>query len=112
MKRRKPSDKLRGKPRSIVAVSCATKNPTGSPVLKSDGYATLTAINDYIRRNLKVLRRVNYRRGERPRLRDLHLDGRGIVCVLGHYLYVDHEEYWSFFRNEDDRVVAVWQIEG
>lgn len=110
MKRRKPNDTLRGKPCSIVAVSCALGGKAkGKPTLK-DGYATLASANKYIRENLNVKKRTDFKRGQRPKLKDLHLDGKAVVCVLGHFLYLDHEDYWSYFNNENDPVVAMWEL--
>lgn len=110
MKRISPNEALRGVPCSIVAVSCATgvEKAHGGIQLKSGGYATLAEMNKYVRSHLQVKRQVKYRRGERPKLKDLHLQGRGIVCVLGHYLYLDGETYYSFFKNSEDDVVCVW----
>lgn len=113
MKRIKPPDLLDGVPCSIVAVTCALKGiPEDVPELKNDGYATLASANKYIRANLPIRKRIDYKRGERPLLRDLHLKGKAIVCVYGHFLYLDHEEYHSFFDNEADEVVSLWIIKG
>ena len=112
MKRRTPPGILRGVPCSVVAVSCATGGKMdGIPDLKDDGYCTLQSANRYIRAHLKVKKRIDFRRGLRPLLRDLHLDGRAIVCALGHFLYLDHETYWSFFKNSGDEVVAIWVLD-
>ena len=109
LRRITPNSALNGVPCSIVAVSCALgKSPEEIPELKDDGYATLNSANKYIRKNLKVRKRGDYKRGERPLLKDLNLDGKGIVCVLGHYLFLDHDKYYSFFENDYDDVVAVW----
>lgn len=113
MKRNIPGSEYRGLPCSMVAVGCAKGGtPMDLPDLKNDGYATLAAMNKFVRANLGVKRQVKFRRGERPKLKDLHFDGRAIVCVLGHYLYLDHEDYWSFFKNGQDDVVALWELEG
>ena len=97
---------------SIVAVSSALGYiPKNLPKLRSDGWATLNVTNKFVRENLPVKKRVDYRRGERPLLKDLHLDGQAIVCVYGHLIYLDHETYYSFFDNEEDEVVAVWILE-
>ena len=106
-------DNLANTPCLIVATACAVggkENLRGYPVLKKDGYATLKSANKWIRQNLKIKKRTDYRRGERPKLKDLHLDGKAIVVVLGHYIYLDHERYWSFFDNENDDVVTTWEI--
>lgn len=116
MNRHNPDSHLNGIPCSVVAVSTALGEiPVGTIEymrnLKADGYASLNVANRYIRDNLKVKRRKDYRRGERPKLKDLHLEGKAVVCVYGHLIYLDHEDYWSFFENEEDDVVALWEIE-
>lgn len=108
-----PDENLAESPCLVVALSNAAgsiDNLRGFPKLRPDGYATLAAANKWIRENLKIKKRTDYKRGERPKLKDLHLDGRAVVCVLGHYIFLDHEKYWSFFDNEEDEVVAVWEI--
>ncbi len=115
MTRITPKTYLSETPCSIVAVSSAlncTPEDTESykTLLKINGYATLEAANKYIRANLDIKRRINYKRGQRPKLKNLHLDGKAVVCVYGHFVYLDHERYWSFFDNEDDDVVSVWQL--
>ena len=97
----------------VVAVACALGSPETVPEwpdLKANGHATLTVANRWVRACLPVEKRTDYRRGQRPKLGDLHLDGKAIVCVLGHYVFVDGESYWSFFDNENDDVVAVWRL--
>lgn len=107
-----PTEKLAGIPCSILAVLIAKgEAPDVSDYLtklRLDGYASLDTANKFIRDNLNVKKRIDYKRGQRPKLRDLHLDGKAIVCVYGHFVYLDHEAYWSFFENEADDVVSVW----
>lgn len=106
-----PHSSLHGYACSIVAVSCALGHiPEDLPTLRDDGWATLNVANKFIRAYLPVKKRTNYKRGERPLLKDLHLNGKAIVCVYGHLLYLDHEVYYSFFDNENDEVVAVWEL--
>ncbi len=102
-------------PCSACAVSCAlghipedTNRYISS--IKADGYATLDVANKYIRKHLAVKKRTDFRRGLRPKLKNLHYAGRAIVCVYGHFIYLDHEEYWSFFDNTDDEGVSVWML--
>ena len=114
MIRKTPNDYLADSPCLVTALYCATglfESPHGYPNLKKDGYATLSAANKWIRENLDIKTRTDYKRGERPKLKDLHLDGQAVVCVLGHYIFLDHETYWSFFDNEDDDIVVVWILE-
>lgn len=115
MIRNEPQSALHGYPCSVVAVASALgRLPDGTPEylqkLKADGYATLQIANRFIRDNLPVKKRTDYKRGQRPKLKDLHLDGQALVCVYGHMIYLDHESYWSFFANEEDDVVTVWLL--
>ena len=114
MERKIPDGYLADEPCLVVAVHCAMEGqgtPMGYPELRPDGYATLRDANAWIRENLKVRKRTDYKRGERPMLKDLHLDGKAVVCVYGHYVFVHRETYWSFFANEEDEVVTVWELE-
>ena len=111
MKRIEPDYELNGYACSIVAVSSALGYiPDNLPQLREDGWATLDVANKFIRAYLPVKKRVNYKRGQRPLLKDLHIDGDAIVCVYGHLLYLDHEKYYSFFDNLNDEVVTVWLL--
>ena len=81
--------------------------------LKAGGYATLNSMNKLVRGNLTVSKRVDYKRGERPLLKDFlseHPDpgDSTIICCLGHYIYAEGLIYYSFFENFYDEVVAVW----
>lgn len=111
MKRIDPRKELHGFPCLMVALSCAKGYLiTDINDLKDDGYATLKVANKHIRQYLKIKKRYDYKRGQRPLLKDLHLDGKALVCVYGHLIYLEGETYWSFFENEEDEVVAVWVI--
>ena len=112
MTRKTPNTKLAGRPCLVTALRCAMKGktPVGEPALKEGGYATLASADKWIRANLPVEKRINFRRGERPLLKNLHFDGQAVVCVLGHYIYLEGETYWSFFSNRNDEVVTLWKI--
>ena len=122
MKRITPDAIYEGLPCSVVAVGCALgitrKNDLKalfSDELKADGYLSLNGMNKLIRANLNVKNRVNYKRGERPLLVEFaHGSGKGkkaVICVLGHYIYFDGKDYYSYFFNGQDRVVSVWYLE-
>lgn len=32
------------------------------------------------------------------------------VCLLGHYIYIDNDNYYSFFDNDEDEVVCIWWL--
>ena len=119
MKRITPDKIYRGKPCSVVAVGCALHNTSRevlksltSPLLRSDGYLSLDGMNRLVRANMAVTRRRNFRRGERPCLRDFchGFDGKAVVCVAGHFVYVEDGDYYSFLWNGDDEVIAVWEV--
>ena len=114
-----PSAKYRGMPCSYVGTGCAYEDVTGDPFLaslpaelKDDGYLTLDSMNRFVRKYLPIRKKVYYRRTDRPRLSQFlsQNTGRAAVCVLGHFIYVNGEDYWSFFNNENGPVVCVWYI--
>ena len=111
MQRVNPDKSLDGVPCSIVAVSCALGYiPNDLPSLRYDGYATLETANKFIRKYLSVKKRIYYKRGERPKLKELNIEGKALVCVYGHMVYLDHDTYYSFFDNEEDDVVSIWLL--
>lgn len=121
MKRIIPDSVYEGLPCSMVAVGCAmgivsqeAVQALRSPNLHGDGYLSLNDMNRLIRANLAVKSRENFKRGQRPALRDWahqHLGQRAMVCVLGHYLYFDGRDYHSFLWNGGDPVVSVWYLD-
>ena len=117
IKRITPKEIYNGLPCSLVSVGCAVGEKDGKLIekskgLKEDGYLTLDNMNRYIRSMLPIQKKEYFKRGERPLLKDF-LEGntrKAVVCLLGHYIYVEGEQYWSFFKNEMDPVVCVWWI--
>ena len=109
-----PDEDLINSPCSVVAVTMAKRKrgeePIGYPLLREDGYASLYVSNQYIRLNFPVKKRTDYKKADRPKLKDLHIEKTAIVCVLGHLIYVDGDTYYSFFDNNEDSVVAVWEL--
>lgn len=115
-----PNPKYDGKPCSYVATVCAYEDifpgqslpeiyPEG---LDDSGYATLDAINKYIRAILSIKKKTYYKRSERITLQEFLQTNKKqcLVCVLGHFIYVNGQDYWSFFENENDKVVCVWYL--
>lgn len=98
----------------MVAVNSALesyKNETEPPVLKENGYCTLQDANKYIRKYLPVRKRMDYKKDNRPKLKNLPVFEPAIVCVMGHYLYWHGDGlYESYFDNSEDEVVAVWVL--
>ena len=119
MKRIIPANIYENLPCSMVAVGCALgyadrERVKGlkSDLLKNDGYLSLDGMNKLIRANTSVKRRSHYRRGERPYLKDFchSFRGRAVVCVRGHFVYVENDAYYSFFSNENDEIIEVWEL--
>jgi hypothetical protein len=104
-----PNDELQGLPCSNVAVSCALGETIIYKTSHNDGWMTLKDNNKFVREYLNVRRYRYFKRGERPLLKDLTLD-KAIVCVYGHLIYLEGSNYWSFFDNESDEVVAYWEL--
>lgn len=116
MKRRSPSDEFRGMPCSVTALGCATGRIDLPVGLRPNGYLSLKDMDAFIRSNTAVLKKVYYPRADRVSLRDFVKQPRqtghkkAIVCCLGHYVYLDDDTYYSFFKNGDDKVVCVWWL--
>lgn len=120
MKRIVPADIYRELPCSVVAIGeamgiadRASLDALFSAQLHSDGYLSLKGMNALVRANTDVIRREDFRRGERPALRDFahaHLGQKAVICLLGHFVYFDGRDYHSFFWNGGDPVVAVWYL--
>lgn len=121
MKRIEPAPIYKGFPCSAVAVGCAKQiarrsdvKALKSPDLKDDGYLSLKGMNALVRANLTVVKQEKFKRGERPLLREYARQIKGkkaVVCVLGHYVYFDGKDYWSYFWNGGDEVVSAWIIQ-
>lgn len=107
-----PNNELQSLPCSNVAISCALHKTIIIPTSHNDGWMTLKDCNKAVRKYCNVKRGgyKYFKRGERPLLKNLKLS-KAIVCVYGHLLYLENNNYWSFFNNENDEVVAYWEIE-
>lgn len=122
MKRITPDDVYLDLPCSMVAVGCAlgdkgavlaAEDGLRSPELHSDGYLSLDGLNRLIRANMAVKKMEYFKRGERPTLYNWaheHIGQRAVICLLGHYIYFNGYDYFSYFENDDDPVVKVWYI--
>lgn len=119
LKRYLPSEKLNYKPCSYVAVATAFEDYFKKPFeegvpegLRLNGYLTLDNQNKYIRRYLPVKKKVYYAKKGRPNLKEFLKDNtqKCIICVIGHYIYADNDNYYSFLNNDLDDVVCVWLL--
>ena len=114
-----PSERFNYKPCSIVALYYAYKdiyklNMSMDHVkTRPDGYLALSKMNSYINMLFHVKKAIQYSKDKRFTLAEflLNNDKKAIVCVLGHYIYVDGKNYFSFFDNLSDKVVKIWYVE-
>lgn len=113
-----PANKYRDIPCSFVAIGCAfdffNRSEELSIPVNENGYATLDAVNRQIRKVFNVKKYLYFKKEERYTLESVsrELVGCGVVCVLGHFIFVDfdRQEYYSFFENSLDKVVAIWLL--
>ena len=123
MNRITPNYSYEEKPCSVVALGCALNSFNIDPKeaesveFDQDGYCSLSKMRKAV--NDKFVTKYRYfKKTERMSLRQwienlVVLDGKkAIVCVLGHYIFVEDGKYYSFFNNDSDEVVALWIIEG
>lgn len=120
MKRMIPSKIYKGLPCSVVALGCAKGITEKSALrglfsseLKDGGYLSLNAMNKLIRANIDVKKRVDFKRGQRPKLVEFaheNIGKKAIICLLGHFIYFDGKDYHSYFWNGKDDVVCVWYV--
>ena len=120
MKRITPKDFYLDLPCSVVSIGCATETLHGSfdygkikafseIASANDNYATLRSVNEQVRKFFNVKKYTYYTRAERKTLKDFR-GINAIVCCLGHFVYLHGDEYYSFFDNENDKFVAVWEL--
>ena len=125
MIRIEPRDFYLDLPCSVVSIGCAAESIFGKFDYKkikqfsesasaNDNYASLSSVNVQIRKFFPVKRYTYFTRVQRVPLyewfRNKNCD-KAIVCVYGHYIYCDKDSYYSFFDNDADKVVAVWELE-
>lgn len=115
-----PSERFNNTPCSMVALYYAYKNIYNQRIAveeiirtRPDGYLALSKMNNYINMFFKVKKAQQYGKDKRFNLDEFLKtnDKKCVVCVLGHYIYVDGKNYFSFFDNEKDKVIKVWYVE-
>ena len=120
MNRITPKDFYLDLPCSVVSIGCASELLRGTfdydkirvfseQASRNDNYATLRSVNEQVRRFFQVKKYTYYTRAERKALRQFQLEN-AIVCVYGHFVYVHGDSYYSYFDNDNDKVVAVWEL--
>lgn len=117
--RKEPDKKYLGQPCSVTCVGTAYDHIHTWPFtiikpegMRYDGYLRLRDMNQFAREYLPIAKRIDFKKNERPRLKEFLQtnETRCCICILGHYLYADAQTYWSFFDNDDDKVIAVWYL--
>lgn len=79
--------------------------------LYNEGYRSLRDMNKSVRYFCNVECYKYFKKSDRLNLEDFDFNNKkAIVCVLGHYVYVENNVYYSFFDNDKDKVVAIWYL--
>lgn len=121
MRRIKPKDFYLDLPCSVVSIGCAAEMLYGSfdygkikefseQASANGNYATLRSVNVQVRKFLNVKKYTYYTRAERKTLKECCSGKTAIVCVYGHFVFVNGDSYYSYFDNDNDKVVAVWEL--
>lgn len=121
MKRISPKDFYLDLPCSVVSIGCALETLRGSfdydkikafseQASANDNYATLRSVNEQVRKFFNVKKYTYYTRAERKTLKECCSGKTAIVCVYGHFVFVNGDSYYSYFDNANDKVVAVWEL--
>lgn len=115
-----PNERFNNTPCSMVALYYAYKNIYNQRIAveeiirtRPDGYLALAKMNNYINMFFKVKKAQQYGKDKRFSLSEFLKtnDKKCVVCVLGHYIYVDGKNYFSFFDNLHDKIVKIWYLE-
>ena len=115
-----PNERFNNMPCSMVALYYAYKNIYNQRIAvneiiktRPDGYLALAKMNTYINMFFKVKKAQQYGSAKRFTLNEFLQtnDKKAILCLLGHYIYVDGKNYFSFFNNLHDKIVKIWYVE-
>ena len=110
-------------PCSSVVLYVASKefgvdyNEIRYPKTTKQGYCSLVDMTKALS-DIFLFDYIYYTKDERFYLKDIEsLSKRygmkkAIICVRGHYIYVDDDTYYSFFPNLGDEVIAIWFLKG
>lgn len=96
---------------ALMKVGRFPKNDLGVKV-DDRGYCQLRNMDMAIRNHFSVVHYQYIRPEKRKKLGEyITFPGLYIVCVKGHYIFIQDKDYYSFFNNLDDEVVAYWKLE-
>lgn len=105
--RKEPDKKYLGQPCSVTCVGTAYDHIHTWPFtiikpegMRYDGYLRLRDMNQFAREYLPIAKRIDFKKHERPRLKEFLQtnETRCCICVLGHYLYVEQakKDYFKY----------------
>lgn len=115
-----PSSILYNKPCSMVSLDTAYRDIYNEFIdideivrTRSDGCLALSKMDMYVKLLFRVRKAIQYTKEKRFTLKEFlqHNMIKCIVCVEGHYVYVDGKNYYSFFDNLEDKIVKIWYVE-
>lgn len=120
---------LSHQPCSVVALNCALRyfgriNGNECDTLteyvsyrESDGYCSLANMKKAVKSLFPKSKFIYFKGNERDTLDEVQgfyggfSNRQAIVCVLGHYIFLNGHDYYSYFFNNEDKVVAIWFID-
>ncbi len=115
-----PNKKYEGYPCSYVGAGCAYEDIKKKEFkeelpesLSKEGYLSLKNEEEFLKTFFNIKKKRYYKRTERPYLIDFLRENKGpcCICVYGHFVYANGEDYWSYFDNDYSKVVNVWYLE-
>ncbi len=110
---------LETQPCSYIALVCATKDmvvpflSVHLPKVDRKGYCKLADMTPSIKAHFPNVRYIYVRPAWRSTLSNFiegHKGTKAIICVQGHFIYFDGTDYYSYFDNDQDTVIAIWML--
>lgn len=111
---KKPLYSNENEPCFAVALKEATKNSNldiSDVNFTEDGYCPINEAKEKLNKLFpNHLRYKYFKRGTRFELNLFHIKGKFIILTLGHFVYVEDLNVFSFYDNLNDKIVAFWEI--
>jgi len=115
-----PNERFNNYPCSMVALYYAYRDIYKQRIAieeivktRPDGYLALSKMNMYCNLLFHVKKATQYGSSKRFALKEFLKtnDKKCIICLLGHYIYCDGKDYYSFFDNEYCKIVKIWELD-
>ena len=119
-----PARFFENRPCSVVAINCALKDfgkidddltdLSDIVEINENGYLSIANMDKVVKHFFTTAKKRYFGKKDRISLFSHHwyydtfANKRAIVCVEGHYLYITNYNYYSYFNNTNDLVVAIW----